>query len=78
LCCGTWIANLKLKTSHWEGQKSVLALRVNFINVLQADFTLTDPIRAKKTDNLTVFFALLGSASVKAARRISMKLTLDL
>ncbi len=28
----------------------------------------------KKTDNLTVFFALLGSAQVKAARTILMKL----
>jgi hypothetical protein len=34
-----------------------------------------DPKRAKKTDNLTEFFMLLGSARVKAACRILMKLT---
>jgi len=34
-----------------------------------------DRKRAKKTDNLTVFFALSGSALVKAAHRTLMKLT---
>jgi len=48
---------------------------VNFINVLQAAFVCADPKRAKKTDNLTVFFALLGSESIKAARRTLIKLT---
>ncbi len=33
-----------------------------------------DPKSAKKTDNLTIFFALLGSARVKAAQRTLMKL----
>ncbi len=33
------------------------------------------PKAQKKTDNLTVFFALLGSAHVKAGRRSLMKLT---
>jgi len=49
---------------------------VNFINVQQAAFTIADPKSAKKTDNLTVCFALSGSAKVKAAHRKLMKLTL--
>ncbi len=48
---------------------------VNFINILRAAFLSADPESAKKTDNLTVFFVLLGSASVKAASRTLMKLT---
>jgi hypothetical protein len=48
---------------------------VNFINVLQAAFTLQDPESAKKTVKLSVFFALLGSARAKATRRTLMKLT---
>ena len=47
----------------------------NFINVLQAAFTCTDPISAKKTVKSSSFFALSGSASVKAAHRTLMKLT---
>jgi len=42
---------------------------VNCINVLQAAFTHADPESAKKIDNLTVFFALLGSAHAKAAQK---------
>jgi len=34
---------------------------------IRAAFAGTDPKSAKKTDNLTVFFALLGSGDVKAA-----------
>jgi len=41
-----------------------LTLGVNFINVLWAAFTWADPKSAKKTDSLTVFFVLLGSARV--------------
>ena len=48
---------------------------VNFTNVLRAAFTPADPKSGKKLLNLTVFFALSGSASVKAARRTLMKLT---
>jgi len=44
-----------------------LRLGVNFINFLRAAFTREDPESAKHTDNLTVFYALLGSARVKAA-----------
>jgi len=42
---------------------------------LQAAFLRTDPASTKKTDNLTVFFVLLGSERVKAACRMLMKLT---
>jgi len=45
---------------------------VNFINVLQAAFTSADPKSAKKTVKLSVFFALSGSARVKAGRRTLM------
>ena len=48
---------------------------VNFTNVLQVAFTPADTKRAKKLLDLTVFFALLGSGSVKAACRMLMKLT---
>jgi len=47
----------------------------NFINVLQAAFEWADPKSVKKTDNLTVYFALSGSARAKAACRTLMKLT---
>ena len=50
---------------------------VNFTNILQAAFTCADPKSAIKLLNLTVFFALLGSAHVKAARRTLVKLTPD-
>ncbi len=39
---------------------------VNFNNYLLAVFTPRDPKSEKKTDILTVFFVLLGSALVKA------------
>ena len=48
---------------------------VNFTNVLRPAFTHTDPKSAIKLLNLTVFFALLGSARVKAACRTLVKLT---
>jgi len=49
----------------------------NFTNVLCVAFTLVDPESIKKIDKLTVFFTLLGSASVKAVRRTLMKLSPD-
>ena len=52
--------------------------RVNFTNVLQAAFMRVDPKSAIKLLNLTVFFALLGSARIKAACRTLVKLTPDL
>ena len=48
---------------------------VNFTNVLQASFMRADPKSATKLINLTVFFALLGSARLKATRRLLVKLT---
>jgi len=38
---------------------------------------LAYPESAKKTDNLTLFFALLGSVLLKAGRRMFLKLTPD-
>ncbi len=50
---------------------------INLINVLRTAFTLADPERVKRyTDDLTVFFTLSGSTSVKAERRMLMKFTL--
>ena len=47
----------------------------NFTNVLQSAFTLADPKSAKKTVKSSSCFTLLGSASVKAAHRMLVKLT---
>jgi hypothetical protein len=48
---------------------------INFIKVLRAVFTLKEPKSPKQLLDLTVFFALSGSAGVKAACRMLMKLT---
>ncbi len=48
----------------------------NFINIVQAAFMRADPESIKKTNSLTVFFVLLGSASAKAAHRMLIKLTI--
>jgi len=48
---------------------------VNYINVLKAAFACTDPKSTKKTVELSVFFALSGSARVKASPRRLVKLT---
>ncbi len=48
---------------------------VNFINVLQAAFTCADPKGTKKTDNLTLFFALSGSVHVKTVHKRWVKFT---
>ena len=48
---------------------------VNFNNILCAAFLLADPESANKLLDLAIFFALLVSASVKAARRTLLKLT---
>ena len=47
----------------------------NFINVSTCSFYVHSSQRRKKLLNLTVFFALLGSARVKAARKMLVKLT---
>ena len=52
-----------------------LAPGLNFINVLCTAFTLPDPKSVKKTVKLSIFFTLSGSTSVKAVRRMLMKLT---
>ncbi len=51
---------------------------VNFIDILRAVFACAYPKCTKKTDNLTVIFALPGSVHAKTARRTLMKLTLEL
>ncbi len=48
---------------------------VNFINVCLSSFHTRRSQKCKKTDDLTVFFALQGSACAKAACRTMMKLT---
>jgi len=40
---------------------------VNFINILRAAFARKNPKSEKKSDNLTVFFALLGRKLMKLA-----------
>ena len=51
---------------------------VNFINILRTAFMLVDPKSIKDTYDLTVFFSLSGSMSVKAECRMLLKLTADL
>ena len=53
-----------------------LTIGVNFTKVLRAQKLLVDPKSSKKTVKLSSFFALLGSASIKAARRTLVKLNL--
>jgi len=48
---------------------------VNFTNILCATYTRAIPKAQKKTEGLTIFFALLGSLHVKAARNNLVKLT---
>jgi len=43
--------------------------------LLQAAFTCADPKSAKNIDSLTVIFALLGSAGIKASIITLVKLT---
>ncbi len=47
---------------------------IDFINIVREAFMHTDPKSTKKTDRLTVFFALLGSGRAKAARKMLVKL----
>jgi len=48
---------------------------VNFINIQRAAFSYEDPESTKNTVKPSVFFPLLGSASVKDASSTLMKLT---
>jgi len=50
---------------------------VNFTNKFTLSFYAHRSQKCKKTDDLTFFFTLLGSASVKAVSRSLMKLTPD-
>jgi len=52
-----------------------LCPEVFFIDILCTAFTLAEPKSAKNTVKLSVFFVLLGSASVKAARKMLVELT---
>ena len=47
---------------------------VNFINVFRSSFHARRSHKCKKLHELTVFFALFGSARVKAAHKMSVKL----
>ncbi len=51
--------------------------RLNFINVLCTAFTWPYPKSVKKTVKLSICFAPLGSMSVKATRKMLLKLTDD-
>jgi len=48
---------------------------VNFINIFMRSFCTPKSRKRKKTDNLTVFFMLLGSEHVNSVGRMLMKLT---
>jgi len=50
------------------------SLVVDFTSILHIAFMRADPKSAKKIDGLTVFFALLGSAFVKASFKMWLKL----
>jgi hypothetical protein len=50
---------------------------VDFINILQAAFARADPKIAKNIDCFNAFFALMGSAHMKALPETLMKLTPD-
>ncbi len=48
---------------------------VNFTNIFFAAYNCAYPKRVKKTDSLTIFFALLGSGHIKASCKLLVKLT---
>ena len=76
-CTMAKLSSKRRKNYLFTKKKSLVGLPgVNFTNVLQAAFTRADPKSAKKTVKLSCFFALLGSARVKAARRMLVKLSL--
>jgi len=52
-----------------------LTIGVNFINVLQAAFAHADPKVKKRQSIQQLLFALLGSAQVKDAHKMLVKLT---
>jgi len=50
---------------------------VDLTNILTQSFCTRRSRKRKKTDNVTVFFTLLGSGSAKASSNTLMKLTPD-
>jgi len=58
-------------------RKQIEISGVNFINVLRAAFTLTDPKSVKIHCQCNWIFTFLGSACIKAVGRTLMKLTPD-
>jgi len=50
---------------------------LNFTNIFTLSFYARRSQKHKKTDNLSVFFTLLGSTHVKAVRRTFMKFSPD-
>jgi len=52
-------------------------LGVNFTKALWAAFTQPDPKTQNNSQLISVFFALLGSSSTKAARKTLVNLTLS-
>jgi len=57
--------------------REIRECRAQFHQHLRTTFAHADPKSVKDTDNLTVFFTLLGSTSAKFARKKLVKLTLD-
>ncbi len=51
-----------------------LTPRGNFINVLRAAYTLPDPDSAKRQESCQSFFTFSGSAQVKSAHKMLVKL----
>ncbi len=68
---------LVLETGAPRGDVDLVVPGVDFTNILCAAFKQVDPISIKKTDGLTEFFALTGSACIKAAHETLVKLTPD-
>jgi len=64
---------MHIKAAHKMLMKMTPA--IDFINILCTAFAPADPESIKDTDDLTVFFTLSKSSSVKAARKTLVKLT---
>jgi hypothetical protein len=76
------IDNLTVFSRFWDLRAKKLHLKVyeieprcQFHQHSTSSFACADPKSTKKTDDLTVFFVLSGSACVKSAFKMLMKLT---
>jgi hypothetical protein len=71
------LTSKKRKNSSLAKNKSFIesATWVDFNKILCAAFMRANPKSIKKTDCLTVFFGLLGSANIKVAPKMLVKLT---